>query len=1031
MKKITNFLFSTRLMSIVVVLFAAAMAVATFIENDYGTQTAKALIYNSWWFEALMYLLTLNFIGNIVKYRLYRREKWPVFLFHIAFIVTLVGAFITRYVGYEGMMPIRENAMSNSILSDKTYVQIRVDDGKEQKEYEKEVLFGALSSNHFSINSDFRGKSFSVNYMNYIRNAKSEFVENEQSPLQLHIVISDANGRNNLYIKDQSIVTYKNQIFSFNKPTSGAMNFFDSPKGVQFQPALDGTYMVMQTREKTKVLKDSIAPMQLLKLYDFPSLKFVIPTFPIKGEMKEFSAPVAEKNQYPYDLLNLNITSGDVNENITIKGAKNAIQKAEKTSLNGLNFTISYGSKLIKTPFSIKLRDFELERYPGTNSASSYASEVTVIDRDKTFDYRIFMNHVLDYKGYRFFQASYDKDEKGTVLSVNHDYWGTLITYLGYFLMGLGMFFTLFWKGTRFKDLSNKLKKISKKKLTILLLLISFATSLQAQDHSKEASHQHVVDPIHAEKFGKLLIQDHQGRIKPINTYALENLRKIYKKDSYEGLSAEQVILTAQLDPMTWGNKPIIHIKPNALGKELTQKLKAENEVASIANFYEKGQYFLSELVNVAYRKKNMDRTATDKEIINLDERANIWLQVLNGSSMSIYPKKDDSNNKWFTGYDNKAFVAQDTMVLKMHQLYMTSLHKAIETKDYKEADIYLETIKEYQNTMGAAIIPASQKIDLEVKYNHWNIFKKLLFYYMILGFVFLLLAFANLFKPSSKGIKLLLKIFSFLTILGMLAHVIGLGLRWYISGHAPWSNGYEAVVFVAFVTTLAGLIFSHKKSKFTLASTVLFASFLLGIAHGSMMNPEISNLVPVLKSYWLMIHVAIITASYGFLGLGALLGFVVLLLYILRTPSNAKRFNNTINELTYINESTLIVGLFTLSIGTFLGGVWASESWGRYWSWDPKEVWSLISMMVYIFVLHMRLVPGLRGKFAFNTASLFSIGTLIMTFFGVNFYLSGMHSYAAGDPVPIPVWIYYAIAFFVLFAIISFWRYKKFESKK
>ncbi len=301
----------------------------------------------------------------------------------------------------------------------------------------------------------------------------------------------------------------------------------------------------------------------------------------------------------------------------------------------------------------------------------------------------------------------------------------------------------------------------------------------------------------------------------------------------------------------------------------------------------------------------------------------------------------------------------------------------------------------------------------------------------MMIGFVFLLLAFANLFKPNSKAINLLLKLFTILTILGMLAHVIGLGLRWYISGHAPWSNGYEAVVFVAFITTLAGLIFSYKKSKFTLASTVLFASFLLGIAHGSMMNPEITNLVPVLKSYWLMIHVAIITASYGFLGLGALLGFVVLTLYILRTPSNAKRFNKTINELTFINESTITVGLFTLSIGTFLGGVWASESWGRYWSWDPKEVWSLISMMVYIFVLHMRLIPGLRGKFAFNTASLFSISTLIMTFFGVNFYLSGMHSYAAGDPVPIPIWIYYAIAFFVLFAIVSYWRYSIFEKKK
>lgn len=1031
MKKLTDVLFSTRLMSIAVVLFAVAMAVATFVENDYGTQTAKALIYNSWWFEALMYLLTINFIGNIFRYRLYRREKWTVLLFHISFIVTLVGAFTTRYFGYEGVMPIRENAVSNTIISDKTYVQVRVDDGKEQKDHEKEVFFGALSNNKFNISSDFREKPYSIEYVNYIRNFKSEFVENSNGPKHLRVVVSDANGRNNLNIKDQSTLKFKNHLFSFNKPTSGAMNFIDSPDGVLLQPSMDGTYMVMQTREKTQITKDSLAPMQLLKLYDFPNLRFVIPSFPVKGEMKEMSASTAEKNQFPYDAVYLNVTAGDVTEQVMVRGTKNAIMESKSIALNGLNFTIKYGSKAIKTPFSIKLRDFELERYPGTNSPSSYASEVTVMDTDKTFDYRIFMNHVLDYKGFRFFQASYDRDEKGTVLSVNHDYWGTLITYFGYFLMGLGMFFTLFWKGTRFQDLSKKLKKISQSKISILVLLIAFSTAGFAQGNTDTSVPKNIVSKTHADKFGKLLIQDFQGRIKPINTYALENLRKVYKKDTYNGLSAEQVILSAQLNPMIWGNESIIHIKPNALGKELTKKLKATNALASVANFYENGHYILGEKADEASRKKNMDRTATDKEIINLNERANIWLQVLNGNAMNIYPKQDDANNKWFSGYDSKAFVAQDTMVLKMHQLYMNSLQEAITTNDYTEADNYLKIIEQYQADLGSTIIPPAKKIDLEVKYNQWDIFKKLLFYYMIIGFVFLFLAFANLFKPSSKLTKMLLKLFTFLTILGMLAHVFGLGLRWYISGHAPWSNGYEAVVFVAFITTLAGLIFSYKKSKFTLASTVLFASFLLGIAHGSMMNPEITNLVPVLKSYWLMIHVAIITASYGFLGLGALLGFVVLTLYILRTPSNAKRFNKTIKELSYINESTLTVGLFTLTIGTFLGGVWASESWGRYWSWDPKEVWSLISMMVYIFVLHMRLIPGLRGKFALNTASMFAIGTLIMTFFGVNFYLSGMHSYAAGDPVPIPTWIYYAIAFFVLFAITSYWRYRNFEKNK
>jgi len=367
-------------------------------------------------------------------------------------------------------------------------------------------------------------------------------------------------------------------------------------------------------------------------------------------------------------------------------------------------------------------------------------------------------------------------------------------------------------------------------------------------------------------------------------------------------------------------------------------------------------------------------------------------------------------------------------MILKMHDMYLQELVRAVETKDYTKADEYLGYIKAYQLKMGASIIPASKKIDLEIKYNKWEIFKFLMMFYMIAGSILLSLSFKELFTNKSTVNRFVLNLFIALTAFGLLIHFVGLGIRWYISGHAPWSNGYEAVVFVASITVLAGLIFSIKKSKFILAVAVILASLLMGIAHGSSMNPEITNLVPVLKSYWLMIHVAVITSSYGFLGLSAILGLNNLLLYIMRNKNNYLHLNKTIDEITFVNEMAMTVGLFTLSIGTFLGGVWANESWGRYWSWDPKEVWSLISMMVYIFILHMRLVPGLRGKFAFNFASLWSISTLIMTFFGVNFYLSGMHSYATGDPVPFPTWAYIAIAIFVVFSILSYWKYSRVE---
>ncbi len=1027
MKKIWNFLISTRFMSVLIVLFIVAMATATFIENDYGTQTAKAVIYNSWWFEWIMILLTLNFIGNIFRYRLYRREKWPVLLFHIAFIVILIGAFVTRYFGFEGLMPIREGAASNVILSDKTFILATVDNGKEQKEFEKEVLFGALGSNYFALKNKFRDTPFTIKYIDFIPNAKSDFTPNVKGKEHLHLVFSDETGRRDIYIPENEILQVGNQFFSFNKPMEGVMNFVKNDSTFLFQSMEKGAFMEMKTQEYFEIPQDSILPVQIKKLYSFPSTQFVVVETPVKGEKIVTSASGEEKNLYQYDAVYVEIKSGTESQQIVLQGAKNAISEPKSVKVNGLNFNLNYGSKALQTPFSIQLKDFQLERYPGTQSPSSYASEVKVLDPDKTFDYRIFMNHVLDYKGYRFFQSSFDPDEKGTILSVNHDYWGTLITYIGYFLMSLGMFFTLFWKGSHFKDLSKKLSKLSQNKSLLTLLFLSMSSVIFAQEPVR-TTQKYVVSKEHAHKFGELLIQDHQGRIKPINTYALEALRKIYKKDTYQDYTAEQVILSAQIDPYAWGEEYLIHVKPNALGKKTSEAIFTKEGHTSAANFFRTGTYYLEIPVEKASIKRDMDKTSTDKEIINLNDRFNVMLEVLNGNLLHIYPKTGDPDQKWYSGIDKNAFVAQDTMILKMHDMYLQSLVKAVETNDYTEADEYLGYIKGYQLKMGASIIPSTKKIDFEIKYNRWNVFKYLMMFYMFVGFGLLLFSFIDLFFGTFKFVKIVLKLLIGLTLIGLLLHALGLGVRWYVSGHAPWSNGYEAVVFVAFITIVAGVIFSIKKSKFIIAVAVIMASLLLGIAHGSTMNPEITNLVPVLKSYWLMIHVAIITSSYGFLSLSALLGIIVLLLFILRNTSNSEKINKTIDELTWVNESTMTVGLFTLSIGTFLGGVWANESWGRYWSWDPKEVWSLISMMVYIFILHMRMVPGLRGKFAYNLLSLWSISTLIMTFFGVNFYLSGMHSYATGDPVPVPMWIYITIGFFFVFSILSYWKYSHVE---
>jgi cytochrome c-type biogenesis protein CcsB len=234
-------------------------------------------------------------------------------------------------------------------------------------------------------------------------------------------------------------------------------------------------------------------------------------------------------------------------------------------------------------------------------------------------------------------------------------------------------------------------------------------------------------------------------------------------------------------------------------------------------------------------------------------------------------------------------------------------------------------------------------------------------------------------------------------------------------------------MIYIGFTTVLAGVIFGRKSLGGLTATNVLAATILM-VAGLSWMDPEITPLVPVLKSYWLTIHVSLEAGSYGFLMLGAIIGVLNLLMLIFRNQNNAVNVNRIVKEMTQISEMTLLGGLFMISIGTYLGGVWANESWGRYWGWDAKETWSLVTILIYAFILHMRFIPGFRGAYAFNVASLFGWASVIMTYFGVNYYLSGLHSYAAGDPVPIPSFIYYAVAILTIIGVLAWWRKQGFE---
>jgi len=288
------------------------------------------------------------------------------------------------------------------------------------------------------------------------------------------------------------------------------------------------------------------------------------------------------------------------------------------------------------------------------------------------------------------------------------------------------------------------------------------------------------------------------------------------------------------------------------------------------------------------------------------------------------------------------------------------------------------------------------------------------------------MLGFAEVFSSGSKYnriIRILTKTLLAIMVVALAIQAIALGVRWYLSEHAPWSNGYEAIVFISAIGILSGLLLYRNRNAFIPAAGALVATIMMGFAHGgSMLDPQITLLEPVLKSYWLMVHVGIITSSYGFFGLSAVLSVISLILFSAKPTEKIER---SIREMTIVNEMALTVGIFALGVGTFLGGMWANESWGRYWSWDPKETWAFISVIFYAVVLHLRLVPRLRGKLTFNIASCWAIWSIIFTYFGVNYYLTGLHSYAAGDSIPVPPWIYITAAGMLILSLTAYFRNK------
>ncbi|MGJ8734918.1 MAG: cytochrome c biogenesis protein ResB, partial [Cellulophaga sp.] len=668
--KLANILFSTRLTAVLFIAFAAAMATGTFL--DAGQETSptpytRNLIYNAWWFEAIMVFFVINFTGNIFRFRLYKKEKWATLVLHLSFIFILLGAFITRYTSFEGMMPIREGATESTFLSRDTYVTTQIVgdyeiDGQLQQRYiESKVDFSGRLDNDFKIKTDYNKQPVTIELEKFIVGAEEDIVPNENGEAYLKIVEAGVNGPHNHFLKAGEVQSIHNILFSLNKPTDGAINITHNKDELTIESPFEGEYMTMATRAQGKLIKDSIQPLILRSRYVIGNMQMVFPKPVVKGVFDVVQKSKLLKNDA--DGAVFKVTANGETKSVGVLGGQGINGNYKQVTIGGLDFALKYGAKELELPFNIKLNDFEAERYPGTEKRySAYSSQVTVLDEEEgDFDYKIFMNNILDHRGYRFFQSSFDPDEKGTVLSVNHDYWGALITYIGYFLLYFGLMAILFVKGSRFGDLKKQLNKIKSKKAKLLtVLLLCFGLNMFSQEHTADDGHDHSkptktqIDSIlaanispkaHSDEFGHLVIQDLSGRMMPVNTYASEMLRKLSKYDHYEGFDANQVFLSIQESPMLWYNVPIIYLKSKKA--DSIRKIigvSKEDDYATLADFFtERGAYKLSPYLEEAYKAQIPN--GFQKEFKEADQRVSLLYNTVEGMSLKIFPVPEDDNN--------------------------------------------------------------------------------------------------------------------------------------------------------------------------------------------------------------------------------------------------------------------------------------------------------------------------------------------------------------------------------------------------
>lgn len=624
-------------------------------------------------------------------------------------------------------------------------------------------------------------------------------------------------------------------------------------------------------------------------------------------------------------------------------------------------------------PFKIKLNDFDILYHDGSTAVADYCSRITIIDGEHNVDGQVSMNNIMTYGGIRFYQSSYDEDGQGSTLRINSDPWGIPTTYVGYALL----FFSLIWLLINPRGTFRKLLKhpLLQKGAVVGILFLFSASTLHAQTTT-------VLPKEVASRMGELYML-YNDRVCQMQTYAYDFTKKLSGKRSYKGCTPEQVLTGFIFWNDQWTHEPIIKVK----GDELKKALHLDSYI-SLNDLFRSDGYILKQLVEEYYQTNNHD--ALHEQAVRLDDKVQLIVELRMGNPLRIFPKTTKGKTEWFAPNQHRyplTITGEENMM--MRQTFNHLYQYALLGQNGELMKLVDRTILHQRENAGTSL-PSVKQVEAERLYNKYPFATILFMVNLTLGFMALFLAIRRFAKPEERLLRLKHSQWSVLlsVLLGLSFVTLSLtmALRWIISGNIPLSNGYESMLsvawFVMLITLASNIAWRHLSSLITTFGFMLSGFFLL-VSHIGQMDPAIGHIMPVLNSPLLSIHVSVIMMSYALLALTFICGLIGLLM------------KSQANMLQVLSRIFLYPAIVTMGLGIFIGAIWANISWGTYWSWDPKETWALITFMIYAVVLHTQSFPVFARASTYHWYMVMAFSSIIMTYFGVNYFLGGMHSYA------------------------------------